>query len=66
MGALSYGKYLRLKELLACQALESAKAGRPAHDELLFIVTHQAYELWFKQCPARARRGDRDHGRQRS
>ncbi len=50
MGALSYSKYLKLKELLACQVLESAKAGRPAHDELLFVVTHQAYELWFKQC----------------
>jgi tryptophan 2,3-dioxygenase len=50
MASLTYGKYLRLKELLACQAPESAKAGRPAHDELLFIVTHQAYELWFKQC----------------
>ncbi len=50
MASLTYGKYLKLKELLACQTLESAKAGRPAHDELLFIVTHQAYELWFKQC----------------
>jgi len=49
MSRLTYGKYLKLKELLACQALESAKAGRPAHDELLFIVTHQTYELWFKQ-----------------
>jgi len=50
VAAISYGKYLKLEELLACQTLESAKAGRPAHDELLFIVTHQAYELWFKQC----------------
>lgn len=50
MSPLSYGKYLKLRELLACQELESAKAGRPAHDELLFIVTHQAYELWFKQA----------------
>jgi tryptophan 2,3-dioxygenase len=49
MSRLTYGKYLKLKELLACQVLESAKAGRPAHDELLFIVTHQTYELWFKQ-----------------
>lgn len=32
---LTYGKSLKLKELLACQVLESAKAGRPAHDELL-------------------------------
>jgi tryptophan 2,3-dioxygenase len=46
---VTYGKYLKLDELLACQALESAKHGAPAHDELLFIVTHQTYELWFKQ-----------------
>lgn len=49
MSLLSYGKYLKLRELLACQELESAKHGAPAHDELLFIVTHQTYELWFKQ-----------------
>jgi tryptophan 2,3-dioxygenase len=49
MALLSYGKYLKLDELLACQGLESAKHGVPAHDELLFIVTHQTYELWFKQ-----------------
>ncbi|MCC6870346.1 MAG: hypothetical protein IT522_16130 [Burkholderiales bacterium] len=47
--SLSYGKYLKLRELLACQEPESAKHGAPAHDELLFIVTHQTYELWFKQ-----------------
>lgn len=46
---LSYGSYLRLTDLLTCQAPESARLGRPAHDELLFIVTHQTYELWFKQ-----------------
>jgi len=49
MSALTYSKYLKLKALLACQELESAKAGKPAHDELLFIVTHQTYELWFKE-----------------
>jgi tryptophan 2,3-dioxygenase len=49
MSPLSYGKYLKLRELLACQAPESARLGAPAHDELLFIVTHQTYELWFKQ-----------------
>jgi tryptophan 2,3-dioxygenase len=40
----SYGSYLCLDELLNCQ--------RPAtdeHDEMLFIVIHQVYELWFKQ-----------------
>ena len=46
---LSYGRYLKLAELLACQAPESERLGAPAHDELLFIITHQTYELWFKQ-----------------
>jgi tryptophan 2,3-dioxygenase len=45
-GELSYGTYLRVPELLDLQSLLSAP---PAHDELLFIVVHQAYELWFKQ-----------------
>jgi tryptophan 2,3-dioxygenase len=43
---LSYGSYLKVDELLALQQPLS----RPAHhDELLFIVIHQVYELWFKQ-----------------
>src|SRR5438132_11644899 len=42
---LSYSSYLRIPELLALQSLHSDP---PAHDELLFIVVHQAYELWFK------------------
>ena len=46
---LSYGEYLRLNRLLDCQHPESAKLGPPVHDELLFIIVHQAYELWFKQ-----------------
>lgn len=46
---LSYGTYLQVDRLLACQAPESDKAGTPAHDEMLFIIVHQAYELWFKQ-----------------
>ncbi len=46
---LSYGEYLRLPQLLDCQHPESAKHGPAVHDELLFIVVHQAYELWFKQ-----------------
>jgi tryptophan 2,3-dioxygenase len=49
MSVLSYSRYLKLKTLLSCQGLESARAGRAAHDELLFIVTHQTYELWFKE-----------------
>ncbi|WP_343714969.1 tryptophan 2,3-dioxygenase family protein [Inquilinus sp.] len=44
-----YASYLRLDQLLDLQDRESEKAGRPAHDEMLFIVVHQAYELWFKQ-----------------
>lgn len=44
-----YGEYLQLDKILDAQKLESAKQGKPAHDEMLFIVTHQAYELWFKQ-----------------
>ena len=44
-----YGTYLQLDRLLSAQAPLSAAAGRPAHDEYLFITVHQAYELWFKQ-----------------
>ena len=44
-----YAEYLGLDRLLDCQRLESAKYGEPVHDELLFIIVHQAYELWFKQ-----------------
>jgi tryptophan 2,3-dioxygenase len=41
---LSYGTYLRLDELLAAQAPLTQE-----HDELLFVIIHQVYELWFKQ-----------------
>ncbi|MBL8888774.1 MAG: hypothetical protein JNL67_02265 [Planctomycetaceae bacterium] len=47
---IHYGEYLRLDQLLSCQQPESQKYGEPAHDEMLFIITHQAYELWFKQA----------------
>lgn len=44
--ALSYGSYLKINELLALQRPLS----RPEHhDEMLFIIIHQVYELWFKQ-----------------
>jgi tryptophan 2,3-dioxygenase len=46
---LTYGRYLRLDELLALQEPRSRGTGDPEHDELLFIVIHQVYELWFKQ-----------------
>ena len=39
-----YGDYLHLKDLLNCQAPRTN-----AHDEMLFITTHQVYELLFKQ-----------------
>src|SRR5690348_10602054 len=47
--SLTYGSYLALDALLDCQRLKSTQAGKPAHDELLFIITHQTYELWFKE-----------------
>jgi tryptophan 2,3-dioxygenase len=46
---LYYGDYLNLETLLDTQHLESAKEGDVVHDEMLFIVVHQSYELWFKQ-----------------
>ena len=46
---LYYPDYLQLDRLLDCQHLESASHDAVAHDEMLFIITHQAYELWFKQ-----------------
>src|SRR5690554_7923644 len=44
-----YKDYLQLNKILHAQDLESEAAGVKAHDEMLFIITHQAYELWFKQ-----------------
>ena len=44
-----YGEYLGLERLLSSQRPLSRVKGKPAHDEMLFIITHQAYELWFKQ-----------------
>ncbi len=47
---LYYADYLQLDRLLQAQQPESGKrGGAEAHDEMLFIITHQAYELWFKQ-----------------
>ena len=43
---LSYDSYLQVPGLLALQRMRSDS---PAHDELLFIIVHQAYELWFKE-----------------
>ena len=48
--SMYYGDYLELDKILNAQHPESKKAGGTmAHDEMLFIVIHQAYELWFKQ-----------------
>lgn len=45
-----YGTYLGLDKVLDAQHPVSFQPGNePAHDEMLFIVIHQAYELWFKQ-----------------
>lgn len=46
---LDYAAYLQLDKLLSCQVPESGKQGEPFLDEYLFIVVHQAYELWFQQ-----------------
>ena len=44
-----YHDYLQLDKILNAQSPESDKLHFPAHDEMLFIVIHQVYELWFKQ-----------------
>jgi tryptophan 2,3-dioxygenase len=44
-----YHDYLQLDKILNAQSPESDKKHLPAHDEMLFIIIHQAYELWFKQ-----------------
>jgi len=44
--ALTYSQYLKLDELLSLQRPLSAG---PEHDETLFIIIHQVYELWFKE-----------------
>lgn len=48
--SMYYNDYLQLNKVLDAQHPESFKEGNePAHDEMLFIIIHQAYELWFKQ-----------------
>ena len=42
--SLTYTSYLALEEILGAQRPKSDE-----HDEILFIVVHQVYELWFKQ-----------------
>ncbi|MBK9255822.1 MAG: hypothetical protein IPM42_10070 [Saprospiraceae bacterium] len=47
--SIHYNSYLQLDQILAAQELRSDEVGSPAHDEMLFIIIHQVYELWFKQ-----------------
>lgn len=44
--SVTYGSYLAVDDLLA---LQRPRSEGPEHDEMLFIVIHQVYELWFKQ-----------------
>jgi len=46
---VTYQNYLKISELLSLQKPLSSVAGKLAHDEMLFIIIHQIYELWFKQ-----------------
>jgi tryptophan 2,3-dioxygenase len=45
-GSVTYGNYLKVNELLSLQSPLTVPA---QHDEMLFILIHQVYELWFKQ-----------------
>lgn len=47
--SVHYHSYLQLDKILDAQKLRSAEAGNAAHEEMLFIIMHQVYELWFKQ-----------------
>jgi tryptophan 2,3-dioxygenase len=48
--SMYYSNYLQLDKILGSQEPVSFKSGnQPAHDEMLFIIIHQSYELWFKQ-----------------
>ena len=48
--SIHYQKYLQLEQVLSAQNPRSLEVeGKTAHDEMLFIIIHQVYELWFKQ-----------------
>lgn len=47
--ALNYVSYLQLEQVLEAQLPRSQTKHGPEHDEMLFIIIHQVYELWFKQ-----------------
>ncbi len=44
-----YHSYLQINKLLDAQHPRSGEFEDPAHEEMLFIIVHQVYELWFKQ-----------------
>ena len=46
---MTYGNYLQLDELLSLQSGPEGHSPAPSNHEMHFIVTHQAFELWFKQ-----------------
>lgn len=46
---LYYADYLRLDDILSAQTRISEGLGNPVHDEMMFVITHQVFELWFKQ-----------------
>ena len=62
--AVTYGSYLKIDELLS---LQQPRSEGPEHDEMLFIIIHQVYELWFKELlhefdrVARCLTGDEPH-----
>src|SRR5204863_9297149 len=43
---VTYSTYLKLDQLLSLQA---PRPGELEHDETLFVIIHQVYELWFKE-----------------
>lgn len=47
--SIHYGTYLGLDKILSAQEPRSKQLGKEAHEETLFIIVHQVYELWFKQ-----------------
>lgn len=47
--SVHYTNYLQLDKIIDAQHLRSGDFGEQAHDEMLFIIIHQVYELWFKQ-----------------
>lgn len=49
LSSVHYDQYLQLNKILEAQKLRSGEFDKPAHDEMLFIIVHQVYELWFKE-----------------